>query len=900
MGEPDWDRLVLIATSAWVLPYAPPRPAGVPEPQVSARRCVACVHPGEETGAATPTGGRPARDGRRPPQVAAAVERHEALLTDILQPDRPGLAYASRASDPRPRYAMQARTDPLPGREFAAGADADAVVDSVLGRLERHLRVPPGEWVHEEPFVLRHRLIMDRPRFEAVTSFVPPEPTELDYFVTLDFRFVRGAEHYQRWHLSIAIWSELPFGVEHRPPLDDQHRWRIREADEAVLRRRPRHYRDLFEAAARHAEEWLEARGYEHSRLNISGRRYMQPDFWIAVPSRRTAPDQYLTAADRPGAEITRTMLRVDSAFDDTLSASVLNGDYLVLRQMAAGIDGARQPDRRFQFTRHPLYLIIVGEAPWCLPSRGFHVDDRYTPVAAPAAGQCAHHQRCQRYEYVARQEFCMRDLIDALADIETYAAFTLYEVHNDMQVWENHLRVYETTAAAGARLWDALATHLPIRRMRQLGRVHHAVELMHQTLLQGIADLNDLNTLARECRARVNRARDALNDRFDDMLLQRHLDLGNPGLRAALNETGVFAQLASAAANLVDHAGRVAERYQDVIDAVKDAFDERRVREGDAIQKAGVILALSLAFDSIVSIVSATEPERTGEQGAWLPVLAWTSGSIVLLTALLFGVWMTRLGRLGDESFRTRYDGTRRRGPGRFRRDARTDGLWRFMKNSSTDALEGHLRDARPPAFWRKLDRRLVADLSALWDRPRSSHYPPVGRTSADLYTPARRPDLVGADIAELHAQVGSWSIDALLFTERARRLYRYRLPRLALLYRCIGRMPASFLRLEHLAPTTNIVSESELDTVMRRYARAVGAQPHRPDGTEIGQCIDHHLQARRPRTAAEAAEAIDVLLDELVPPAPELARPPAQPVRADEAESDLPATAGDPAAHR
>lgn len=119
---------------------------------------------------------------------------------------------------------MQARTDPPPRREFATAADADAVIDSVLGRFERHLRVPAGGWVHEEPFVLRHRIIMDRLRFESVTSFAAPEPTELDYFVTLDFRFVRGAEHYQRWHLSIAVWSELPFGVEHRPPLDDRYR----------------------------------------------------------------------------------------------------------------------------------------------------------------------------------------------------------------------------------------------------------------------------------------------------------------------------------------------------------------------------------------------------------------------------------------------------------------------------------------------------------------------------------------------------------------------------------------------------------------------------------------------------------------------------------------------------
>ncbi len=589
----------------------------------------------------------------------------------------------------------------------------------------------------------------------------------------------------------------------------------------------------------------------------------MQPDFWIAVPSARTRPDRYLTMDDTPSSEITRVMLRADSMFDDTLSVSVLNGDYLVLRQMARGIDGEHQPGRRLHFTRHPQYLIIVGDAPWCVPSRDFHVDLRDAPIAG-AATQCGHHSRCRRYEYVARQEFCMRDLVDGLTDMETYAAFTLYEVHNDMQVWENHLRVYEITAAVGGRLWDALATHLPIRRRLQLGRVHRAVELMHQTLLQGIADLNDLDALAQECQARVHRARDTLSDRFDDVLLQRQVGTSYPSLRQALSETGVFAQLASAAANLVEHAGRVAGRYRDVIDAVKDAFDERRVREGDAIQKAGVILAVSFALDAIVSIISTAQPERSGEQDTWLPVVAWTSSGIVFLAALIFGVLIMRLGRLGDRTFRIRYDGTRR--PLRlFRRNVRNDGLWRFMKNSSTEAFEGHLRDNQPPEFWRELDERLVTDLCTLWDHPRA-HHPRPRHEPDERYTPANRPDRAGADITELHAQVGKWSIDALLFTERARRLYQYPLPKLTLLYRCIARMPTSFLRLEHLTPATNIVSIAELNTVIRRYARATGAAPHRPDGTQIGHSIDRQLHARLPQTAAQAAELIDALLERYV----------------------------------
>jgi hypothetical protein len=426
------------------------------------------------------------------------------------------------------------------------------------------------------------------------------------------------------------------------------------------------------------------------------------------------------------------------------------------------------------------------------------------------------------------------------------------------MQVWENHLGVYEATAAAAGRLWDALATHLPIRRMRQLGRVHRAVELMHLTLLQGIADLNDLNMLSRECAARVDRAKQALGDRFDDVLVQRRI--GEPAshdLRQSISETGIFAQLAATANSLVQHADQVAERYQDLIDAVKDAFDERRVREGDVIQKAGTVLALSLAFDSVVSLISVAEPQATGSQHAWLSVLVYASVAVVILAAVGLIVWIMRLGRLGDRAFRIRYDGGRSH-----RRGGRTGGLWQFLKNSSTDALEGHLRDRRDPEFWSRLDDRLAADLAAVWDQSPAVDRPHP-RTDSGQYTPPGRPDIVGDDIAALYARVGDWSIHALLFTERARRLYRYPLPKLTLLYRCIARMPASFLHLEHLTTTPcNVVSEAELNRVVRRYARARGASPRGPNDTELGQNLDQHLQLQDPPTAAAALAAINTSL--------------------------------------
>lgn len=859
---PVWDRFVLVATSAWVLPYVPVRPPAGSESErrTAGLQCRACVRDREGEGGPS-DGRRPRREGEEADVVTKAVDRHEALLREIMGTSQ-GQAFCSRAADPNPRYALYSRRDKLPEREFAAGESAEAFISSVVGRLERHLVVPAEDWTHEEPFVLRHRVVMDRGRFEAATAFTPAAATDLAYFVTLDFRLTRGEERFQRWDVSIVVWSELPFGTEHRPLLPHAPGWRLREENESILSHGPAHYRDLFQAIARHTERWLQGRGYEHSRLTIAGRRFLHPDFWIAVPSERQNPRSYIAAAGAPTADIARVMLNVDSMLDDSVSMSVVNGDYLVLRRMVNGAAIGEAPNSGFRPSQHPLYLVLVGNSPWFVPTRSYHIDEHSTPIRLAPGVRCTDHARCQRFEYVARQEFCMRDLVDALAGMESYAAFTLYDVYSDMQVWENHLGVYDTTAAAGGRLWDALATHLPVRRMRQLGKVHHAVELLHQTLLQGIADLNDLNTLTRDSAARVQRAKDSLDQRFDDVLLQRRVDgLANHDIRQAIIRTGVFAQFEATSAWLVEHAERIAERYQDLIDAVKDAFDERRVREGDAIQKAGTILAVSLAVDSIVSILSTTEPQRSGQQHLWLPILAYGSSLVILITALAFIIWMMRLGRLGDKTFRSRYDGTRRF----FRRRGRTTAtLWRIMKDTSTDALEAHLRAAHGTAFWRQLDDVLATELAEFWDRtrPDTGPRPPA----ADVFAPPNRSDNARDDITALVGLVGRWSIDALLFTERARRLYRYSLPKLTLLYRCISRMPSSFLILEHLTSVQpNVVSETELNRVLQRYARATGAIASGVDEIHIGYTIDMRLRRSHPATAAAALQLIGQELQHL-----------------------------------
>ncbi|NUR25399.1 MAG: hypothetical protein HOV83_06040, partial [Catenulispora sp.] len=94
---------------------------------------------------------------------------------------------------------------------------------------------------------------------------------------------------------------------------------------------------------------------------------------------------------------------------------------------------------------------------------------------------------------------------------------------------------------------------------------------------------------------------------------------------------------------------------------------------------------------------------------------------------------------------------------------------------------------------------------------------------------------------------------IVALLFTERAMRLYRYPLPKLSLLYRCISRLPGSYLRHEHLPATpANIVAEAELGLILgRRSTHGANAGPNGD--------LDHRLVEEQPPTATAALAAIN-----------------------------------------
>jgi len=120
---------------------------------------------------------------------------------------------------------------------------------------------------------------------------------------------------------------------------------------------------------------------------------------------------------------------------------------------------------------------------------------------------------------------------------------------------------------------------------------------------------------------------------------------------------------------------------------------------------------------------------------------------------------------------------------PGRRRRPAlagpRIDhilrpGLWRFLKDASTDTLDRELRlDEGQPrevrlARWQRLDDDLARRYAQLWT------VRPAGRLD--------RVDRFGEDIRALSRRIEQWGIHALLLTERPRRIYRYPLPQAGL----------------------------------------------------------------------------------------------------------------------
>jgi hypothetical protein len=547
----------------------------------------------------------------------------------------------------------------------------------------------------------------------------------------------------------------------------------------------------------------------------VHDRLYLQADFWLVRPDGPWRdPEHYLTGDDALPA-MAREIVFAGDVRDDSVSAAVLNGEFLTVRRV-----GRKATPDRLHFS--PLYVIVVGPA---------------APDDSP------------------RRERDALVMVTKLADLEARTGDLLDHVQHDLYVWRNHLEVYHLVATSGARLWDGLAAQLPIRRARGLAQVHATMELMHQVLLQGIADLAHLATLTHALRARVNATAAELEDRYDDAITERAVDSHPSGIRASLAQTGLIRRLIRSVDEVAEQATLVQRTYGDLLEAITKAFDERRVREADAMQRASASFAIIIALVGVVTVLDATlDLKLRGfdvltRQAAGAGDFSIVIGLVLMVSAVYMTVRMLRLGRLGSRAFRRRYHG---------RRPMRS-GLLEFLGDSSTETLESVRDDPAAAGGWEATDADLSRRLALLWDQAGSltevRAQGILARAGGPVATVVKWVRGQSDDLHALARRIERWCLHGLLVTERARRLYRYRLPLLTLVYRCLSRLDGSFFqdRVVTLAADVNVVAPAELERVLQDLGM----------GREAAREIDHELLASRPRTAVDALARAQELLE-------------------------------------
>jgi hypothetical protein len=609
------------------------------------------------------------------------------------------------------------------------------------------------------------------------------------FVVLLDLRFRYLLGHLQL-HLSASVWNFTPRHPYHLPPGIAE----IPPPKTDLVQ-----VRDTFADIATRVEAFF-ARHLVPTELSVHLRHFTLPQFWVAASMpRRADPAEYLELDAGRTRRLVRTFLRSRDPRGTVASRSVIDGCLLTLRRV-------RRVDQRVGEDQYvesdvPTYLI--------LPSSGLGESPRSD----------------------AETELATANAITALSDLEAETAARLFEVEAELDICRNHMAMYNAAAERAGFLLDALSTHLLIRRGRQLDKAHRQVDLLHQTLLQAVADLAHVTVLIRARASEIFDAAQAVRDDFDDKATEFVPWPGVQGVRAALTETGLFEAANRSAQDRLAEADRVKNNFDDLLRAIASAFDERRVREFDQIQKASALLAVALGALSIVTVFNYNNPVPNFPSfvpdglalttGAWVNLIAVVS----VVVGLIWFLRVLRVGRLGSASFRDEYDGrdrARRQAlQGRSPTDpsrpvgwSRHTRVWQIMLETSTDNLDrlvargNNDNGSDGPVDWDRLDIEFAASFANIWDRRRRDDGLVSARTQASEEAQTRRHFTSDTDIEHIGYQIEQWAVQALLFTERARRMYRYRLPVLTCLYRCCGLIRDSFLKLSYVSPE-NMVAD-------------------------------------------------------------------------------------------
>jgi hypothetical protein len=612
----------------------------------------------------------------------------------------------------------------------------------------------------------RHRVFLDPDRVRAL-GFTD----ESDVSIVLDLR-PRRVEAQLRCHLTTWVFSgPAPADQGFCPP-------EVREAgivDAAGPRRTVEQIHRILYGAAFNVETLLVGR-FVPVEFRGHWRRYGFPEFWFALPEVAEAdPVDYLPPDARgvatAGASgisngerlsgLVVTALDIRDPSDPAVARSVLNADLLVLRRIKREPTSERWGRVDESWSDVPLYLTIPG-------------------------GAALKHGDAATFVKLVR-------LVTELTDMEVGFSNTLYQLEADLEIWRNHTELFNIVCERGMALWDALSTHLPARRHGSLRKVHRAIELLHQLLMQGLADLAHIEAIVGTQVAEVDDAIDRIGDDFDREFAERRIG-GGPSVRHQLTRTYLYERVNRFGGDTEKETQRVKRAYNDLINTIGAAFDERRVREFDVLNRSSVLFGVFAAVVGLIvalpQIVNFVRPFNLSHDSfAGRAIVAVPIGLVALILVYLAGIvvrWIGSVGRLGSRSFRQMYNG-RRRGS----KVAGRSGVWGFLRDASTANLEtlahsGRLDDA--------YDRRLAEDFAVLWD-------------NASRLADFTRGDTPGKDIVALARHVEEWGLHGLLLTERAWRLHRFPLPVLTCLYVAATEAPRSFFELGYL-PRANVVA--------------------------------------------------------------------------------------------
>ena len=601
-----------------------------------------------------------------------------------------------------------------------------------------------------------------------------------EYWVLIDMRFQRVPNDSVLWHTSFSFWSDPPRSSHHCPdginmPKRDEFGDKDSYSLDAYSLMRDWSSNSI-PALRKHVDPTA------RKTMRVSGRSYLSPSFLVAVPKRYrqdtlgkgdvTGPVKKLGIPPEVSNEILWTQNY------ESLPHALLKGGINAYRRFLPYGD-----------LDEPRYLLIP---------------DTWTPIRDQ--------DDIPRWYQI--QEEAAAVGVRILTDLEAYAASELGGIDSRMQIRRNFLKIYQGVAEQAGTLWDALARllpdprrarFLPGARKRGLEMVHRSIEMVHQTLLQSVADVNQLVRNINDAQSHIEFTADEVADRFDRELDHPAFRSGGSALRDTLRG-GPLDRLRRQVKEASADAGRVAESYRMLLDTIGMAFDERRVREGDRLQRASVWLAVFFGVLGLAGIAQATLPLNPLNRGDHrILYIRWGLWSLTVVVFLAIPVllWISQLdGQVATQAFEKKYIKVRK-----------------FLAEVSTDHLDNFLRlhpisdfwqekvvpySTKPgdASAWRELDERLSQKFVKAW------------QTAGEAQAETKRTHEKDAYNAKgLRSKVEAWTLETLMFTERPRDFSRYPLPYLTSLYRvCTLKALKDWRVVEEMPNAYSAVGKAEL----------------------------------------------------------------------------------------